>query len=76
MNYEILENYILSAVDRNEFTVKAEESGCYIPPEITAKELKDECERLNRVFNMKITYDFDYTTETLTGKKASGDSRY
>lgn len=69
MNYEILENYILSAVDRNEFTVKAEESGCYIPPEITAKELKDECERLNRVFNMKITYDFDYTTETLTGKK-------
>ena len=30
MNYEILENYILSAVDRNEFTVKAEESGCSI----------------------------------------------
>lgn len=69
MDYQKLEDYILSEVDKSRFTLNAEDSGCYIAPEITAGDLEDECERLNKVFNIKITYDFDYTTETLTGKK-------
>lgn len=49
-----------------------EESDCYAIPEITSEDYAEQCEALNRVFDMYITYDFDYTTETLTGKELIG----
>lgn len=67
MDISVLENYIISSVDKEIYTVKAADSDCYVKPEITAADLQDECDKLNKVFNLSITYDFDYTTETLTG---------
>ncbi len=45
------------------------DSGCYAEPDIKAADLQEKCDGLNNIFNMSITYDFDYTTETLTGDK-------
>lgn len=69
MDYSILESYIIESLDSGNFVISAVDSGCYEKPEITAADLKDKCDRLNKAFNLSITYDFDYTTETLTGKK-------
>ena len=69
MDYPKLEEYILSRVAEGVFDMDAADCGCYISPKVKAADLKEECDRLNSVFNMKIVYDFDYTTETLTGDK-------
>ncbi len=45
------------------------DSGCYIEPEIKAENLKSQLDKLNQMYSMKIEYDFEYTTETLTGEK-------
>ncbi|MBR1864512.1 MAG: L,D-transpeptidase family protein [Ruminococcus sp.] len=44
-------------------------SGVYDLPGVTSESFKEQSEALNNVFNISITYDFDYTTETLTGKE-------
>lgn len=57
-------------VTKGEFDVKLDAaSGCYALPQIKSESFKDQCEALNNVFSLSITYDFDYTTETLTGKR-------
>lgn len=57
-------------VTKGEFDVTLDEdSGVYELPKITSETFDDQCEALNNVFNISITYDFDYTTETLTGKE-------
>lgn len=32
-------------------------------------DLEDDCKKRNDVFQLSVTYDFDYTTETLTGEE-------
>ncbi len=68
MDYSKLESYIINAVNRGEFEINAVDSDCYIKPSVTSADLQDKCDTLNNVFAMQITYDFDYTTETLTGE--------
>ena len=68
-NMDKLEEAVIDALGKGEFEVKlASSTGCYDIPQITADNFKDQCEALNKVFNISITYDFDYTTETITGK--------
>jgi hypothetical protein len=68
-NMDKLEEAVIDALGKGEFEVKLESgTGCYDIPQITADTFKDQCEALNKVFNISITYDFDYTTETITGK--------
>ncbi len=43
--------------------------GVYESPVIKAEDVQEKCDKMNNIFNMYITYDFDYTTETLTGDK-------
>lgn len=69
MNYNVLEEYIISKLDKKELQIKAFDSGCYVLPDITSKDLQKRCNMLNNIFNIKITYDFDYTKEILSGKK-------
>lgn len=64
-----LEDAVVDALSKGEFEVTLDAStGCYAVPSVTSDTFKDQCEALNKVFNMSITYDFDYTTETITGK--------
>ncbi len=69
MDYSKLESYLMTQFAVGNFEVSAADSGCYIAPEITAADLEEQCEKLNSIWNMSITYDFDYTTEKLTGEK-------
>lgn len=63
-----LEYAVQSALNKGEFEVRLDETtGCYDIPKIKSETFEDQCEALNKVFNMSITYDFDYTTETITG---------
>lgn len=56
------------AVTMGEFEVELTAgSGIYDVPKITSSNFTEQCQALNNVFNISITYDFDYTTETLTG---------
>ncbi|ADU24148.1 L,D-transpeptidase family protein [Ruminococcus albus] len=68
-NMDKLDEAVVDALTKGEFEVKLSSgTGCYDVPQITSDTFKDQCEALNKVFNMSITYDFDYTTETITGK--------
>lgn len=44
-----------------------EYTGCYDVPAVTAADLQSQCDNYNKLFNMSIGIDFNYTTETLTG---------
>ena len=68
-----LEEAVVGALDKGEFEVKLDEgTGCYAVPAVTSDAFTEQCEALNKVFNLSITYDFDYTTETITGKTLLG----
>ena len=64
-----LEQAVVDALNKGEFEVELGlGTGCYAVPAVTADSFKEQCDALNKVFNLSITYDFDYTTETITGK--------
>ncbi|MBR6874328.1 MAG: L,D-transpeptidase/peptidoglycan binding protein [Ruminococcus sp.] len=69
MEYSKLESYLLSSFASGKLEVNAADSGCYIKPTVYAADLEDECKKLNKIWSMSITYDFDYTTEKLTGEE-------
>ena len=64
-----LKDYALKQVKQDNLAFKAEDADCYIAPTIKADDLKETLEKFNNAYNQKITIDFDYTTETLTGDK-------
>lgn len=68
-DYDKLYSFIKSQLDSGDYTIELTvESGCYKVPEVTAKSLKTDFENIQKLYDLSITYDFDYTTETLTGK--------
>ena len=67
LDFKKLKDYALNQVKNGQFSFKAEDSDCYIAPSIKSEDLKDTLEKFNKAYNQKITIDFDYTTETLTG---------
>lgn len=69
LNIDKLIKYAFSQLDEGNFNINALDSGCYIEPEIKAENLKSQLDKLNQMYSMKIEYDFEYTTETLTGEK-------
>lgn len=69
MDYAKLRSYVLKEVESGNFNLKAQDSNCYIAPKIQKKDLEDTLKKIQNAYKMKITYNFDYTTETLTGDK-------
>ena len=65
----ILASYVISGFENGKTSFTASDSNCYLKPQIQAEDLKQELEDLNKVYKLSITYDFDYTTETLDGQK-------
>lgn len=67
-------NKLIAAVDgqvvQGNFNIVLDEkTGCYTLPTVKAEELRKKCKCLNEIFGLSITYDFTYTTETLTGER-------
>lgn len=65
----ILASYVINGFEKGEKSFTAMDSGCYLKPAVQAEDLKEECEELNKVYQLSITYDFGYTTETLEGEQ-------
>ena len=66
---DTLKNYIVTKLDSAEYTLNSFDSGAYVVPETVTADYDKKAETLNRMWNISINYDFNYTTETLTGKK-------
>ena len=69
MDYSKLESYLLGKFASGSLEVNAADSGCYIKPKVFAADLQEQVDKLNEIWQMSIVYDFDYTTEKLTGDK-------
>lgn len=67
MDYQKLEDYVLKNFDQGTFTSEAEASGCYIAPEIKESDLQSKCDKLNKIYDLKINNSsYDYIQSTLT----------
>ena len=65
-----LQEYVDKNVSQGNLSLSlTEKTGCYSTPKVKSGDLSEECEKLNKIFQMYITFDFDYTTETLTGEE-------
>ncbi|MGN1113890.1 MAG: L,D-transpeptidase family protein [Oscillospiraceae bacterium] len=67
MNRDVLIKYIIEQVSKDNLNLKAEDSGCYIDPEIKSEDLKDTLSKFEAAAKQKININFDYTKETLNG---------
>lgn len=66
---DVLKSYIKECLDKGIYTMNGIDSGAYIKPETVAEDYDEKLQTLNELWDLSITFDFDYTTETLTGKK-------
>ncbi len=64
-----LEKYVIKCLDKGSYTVEGVDSGAYTAPDTVSGDLEAKLETLNKLWNVKIKYDFNYTKETLTGKQ-------
>lgn len=62
-----LYSYVEEELDGFTFDIDISGADCYEMPEVTADMLEDTCTKLNNLYDIEITFDFTYTTETLTG---------
>ncbi len=61
--------YVENALDNFTFEVDISGADCYEMPEVTSDMLEESCRKLNNLYDIEITFDFIYTTETLTGDR-------
>lgn len=68
LDKEKLYNFVKENIDEGNYNLDMSQSEAYILPKVTAKDLQEECDKLNNLYNVNITFDFDYAKETLEGK--------
>lgn len=56
----------VKAIDEGTEAVDLEETGCYIQPQVTSEDLEPQLEKLNKIFDVVIELNFDYTTEKIS----------
>lgn len=56
----------IKAIDEGTEEVDLNEAGCYKQPQITSEELEPQLEKLNKIFDVVVELDFDYTTEKIS----------
>ncbi len=54
------------AVNNGTEKINLLDANCYQKPSVVSSDLQDKLEDLNKVFNLEVKLDFDYTTENLT----------
>ena len=64
----VLLEYIKEQISGGNTYIDISDVDCYEKPEVLAADLQETCDKLNSLIDIKIVYDFDYTTETLEGK--------
>lgn len=66
---DILKDYISKCLDKASYTVIGTDSGAYTPPKTVTSDYDAKLETLNKLWNVKLYTNFDYTKDLLTGKK-------
>ncbi len=66
---DVMKSYIESQLDKDTYTFDAMASGAYVLPETVATDYTAKVETLNNLWKMSISYDFNYTTEEITGSQ-------
>lgn len=66
---QVLRDYIIKNLDNAVYTMKGIDSGAYIPPDRPSTVYDQKLETLNKMWNVKLYYNFDYKKELLTGKQ-------
>lgn len=64
---EKMVDYVLGEVENGKLSVNLSSGNCFTEPQVLSKDLEELKEEMNAHFNFVITYDFNYTTETLSG---------
>ncbi|MBR1724390.1 MAG: L,D-transpeptidase family protein, partial [Ruminococcus sp.] len=66
---DTMRTFVHKSLSDAEYSVNGLDSGAYIPPEKPSDYFEQKVETLNKMWNIKICYDFNYTKEKLTGKE-------
>lgn len=66
---DLLYDYVEGFVESGEYNVDLSKVNCYQDPEVLSEDLEDQLDKLNSLYDIEINYDFNYTTETLTGSE-------
>lgn len=59
-------NAAIAAVNSQTQNVDLEKEGCYLKPSVVSADLESKLSALNKIFDVTVELDFDYTTEKLT----------
>lgn len=66
---DVLYKYVESALDEDTFEINISGVDCYEKAKVTAADLQEDCDHLNNLSNIELTFDFNYTTEVLEGSE-------
>lgn len=66
---DTLKNYIASNLDEAVYKFDSIDSGAYVLPETVSADYDKKLKKLNELWDISVSYDFNYKKETLTGKK-------
>ncbi len=66
---DVMKNFLATNLAGDKYSVNAMDSGAYVLPETVSSDYAAKAETLNNLWNMTVSYDFNYTTEDLTGKQ-------
>lgn len=66
-NTDKLVAYVVEELNKGELNISLNEANCFDEPTVFSEDLVKLKDEMNEHFNFVITYDFDYTTETLSG---------
>ena len=62
-----LYDYVEQSLDANRYVVDISGVDCYETAKITSDSLKEQCDKLNKMHNLTITFDFIHSEEVLKG---------
>lgn len=66
---DLLYDYVVGFVESGDYDVDLSKVNCYQDPDVLSEDLEGQLDKLNSLYDMEITYDFNYTTETLKGSE-------
>ena len=66
---DVMKSYIASNLSKDVYTINAMDSGAYVQPDTVTADYQAKNDTLNMLWNLNIGYDFNYTTEEITGKQ-------
>ena len=67
-----LYDFVEQNLDANRYVIDISGVDCYETAKVTADSLKDECEKLNKMNSLNITFDFIHSQEVLKGSQIMG----